>query len=228
MGRPETEPGRLCRTGGEDAELIAACRAGGHSRVRADRRALPARGGRGRVCGRTRSRARRGHRAGCVCHGCWTKLAGLRDVERLPAWLCGIARNIARARRRTLRREERSGGRVAGDSDAVRRARRAPRSEAALVAGARARARGVPRAARAVLLRAAVGTRGRADAWRERCGGAPAAVARACTARRRCEARRARTVALASRPRSRRARGDRARTSGPLVSMHHREEEDPC
>lgn len=35
----------------------------------------------------------------------WTKLAGLRDVERLPAWLCGIARNVARARRRVRGRE---------------------------------------------------------------------------------------------------------------------------
>ena len=29
MGRePEMEPGRLCRTGGDDTELIAACRRG--------------------------------------------------------------------------------------------------------------------------------------------------------------------------------------------------------
>jgi len=45
----------------------------------------------------------------------WTKLAGLRDVERLPAWLCGIARNVARARRRTLRREEPGEVEIAGD-----------------------------------------------------------------------------------------------------------------
>jgi RNA polymerase sigma factor (sigma-70 family) len=42
----------------------------------------------------------------------WTKLASLRDAERLPAWLCGIARNVARARRRVR-------GREVGETDAA-------------------------------------------------------------------------------------------------------------
>jgi RNA polymerase sigma factor (sigma-70 family) len=36
----------------------------------------------------------------------WSKLGSLRDSERLPAWLCGIARNLARTQRRRGRREE--------------------------------------------------------------------------------------------------------------------------
>jgi RNA polymerase sigma factor (sigma-70 family) len=36
----------------------------------------------------------------------WSKLGSLKDSERLPAWLCGIARNLARARRRKLDREQ--------------------------------------------------------------------------------------------------------------------------
>src|SRR2546423_4059943 len=35
----------------------------------------------------------------------WRKLDSLRDVERLPAWLCGIARQRARAATRTRGRE---------------------------------------------------------------------------------------------------------------------------
>src|SRR5512146_1156651 len=30
----------------------------------------------------------------------WRRFAELRDVERLPAWLCGIARNLARDARK--------------------------------------------------------------------------------------------------------------------------------
>jgi RNA polymerase sigma factor (sigma-70 family) len=36
----------------------------------------------------------------------WSRIGELRDPERLPAWLCGITRNLARARRRTLHREQ--------------------------------------------------------------------------------------------------------------------------
>ena len=35
----------------------------------------------------------------------WRRLGSLRDAERLPAWLCGIARNLARAARRHRGRE---------------------------------------------------------------------------------------------------------------------------
>jgi RNA polymerase sigma factor (sigma-70 family) len=35
----------------------------------------------------------------------WRKLAELRDPERLPAWLCGIARNVARDARKRVRGE---------------------------------------------------------------------------------------------------------------------------
>jgi len=35
----------------------------------------------------------------------WRRLAELRDTRRLPAWLCGIARNLARDARKRLRRE---------------------------------------------------------------------------------------------------------------------------
>jgi RNA polymerase sigma factor (sigma-70 family) len=35
----------------------------------------------------------------------WRRLAELRDPDRLPAWLCGIARNLARDTRKRLRRE---------------------------------------------------------------------------------------------------------------------------
>ncbi len=35
----------------------------------------------------------------------WRRLADLRDVERLPAWLCGIARNLGRDARKRLGRE---------------------------------------------------------------------------------------------------------------------------
>ena len=45
----------------------------------------------------------------------WSKLGSLKDSERLPAWLCGIARNLARARRRKLDREQ-SEVDIAGDA----------------------------------------------------------------------------------------------------------------
>ncbi len=35
----------------------------------------------------------------------WRQLAALREIERLPAWLCGIARNLARSARRKRGRE---------------------------------------------------------------------------------------------------------------------------
>lgn len=35
----------------------------------------------------------------------WNQLGSLRDVNRLPAWLCGIARNLARTARRRQHRE---------------------------------------------------------------------------------------------------------------------------
>src|SRR5262245_49835086 len=35
----------------------------------------------------------------------WRQLPQLREVERLPGWLCGIARNLARKTRRRLERE---------------------------------------------------------------------------------------------------------------------------
>ncbi len=35
----------------------------------------------------------------------WRQLATLREIDRLPAWLCGIARNLARAARRRRGRE---------------------------------------------------------------------------------------------------------------------------
>lgn len=35
----------------------------------------------------------------------WRQLAALRDIDRLPAWLCGIARNLARAAQRRRGRE---------------------------------------------------------------------------------------------------------------------------
>ncbi|MDB5557066.1 MAG: sigM [Rhizobium sp.] len=35
----------------------------------------------------------------------WRQLAALREIDRLPAWLCGIARNLARAARRRHGRE---------------------------------------------------------------------------------------------------------------------------
>jgi len=35
----------------------------------------------------------------------WRQLSALREIERLPAWLCGIARNLARAARRRRGRE---------------------------------------------------------------------------------------------------------------------------
>ncbi|HEY4176458.1 MAG TPA: sigma-70 family RNA polymerase sigma factor [Kofleriaceae bacterium] len=35
----------------------------------------------------------------------WDQLGGLRDSDRLPGWLCGIARNLARSARRRTRRE---------------------------------------------------------------------------------------------------------------------------
>jgi len=109
------EPGRLRRTGGEDAELIAACRAGDT-------------GAFGEIVARyqpavvavayaaVRDRVLAEDIAQDAFVTAWTKLAGLRDVERLPAWLCGIARNLARARRRTLRREEPAEVDVAGDT----------------------------------------------------------------------------------------------------------------
>src|SRR5438034_10868480 len=35
----------------------------------------------------------------------WRRLGELRHVERLPAWLCGIARNLARDARKRAHRE---------------------------------------------------------------------------------------------------------------------------
>src|SRR5262245_41110096 len=35
----------------------------------------------------------------------WRRLDDLRDASRLPAWLCGIARNLARGARKRMRRE---------------------------------------------------------------------------------------------------------------------------
>jgi RNA polymerase sigma factor (sigma-70 family) len=45
----------------------------------------------------------------------WSRLGGLRDAERLPAWLCGIARNVARAHRRRARRETTADVEIAAD-----------------------------------------------------------------------------------------------------------------
>src|SRR2546423_8086728 len=36
----------------------------------------------------------------------WRKLGDLRDAQRLPAWLCGIARNLARDARKRPRHED--------------------------------------------------------------------------------------------------------------------------
>jgi RNA polymerase sigma factor (sigma-70 family) len=100
--------------GRTDAELIAACRAG-------DTAAF------GEIVGRyqravvavayaaVRDRVLAEDVAQDAFVTAWTKLAALRDVERLPAWLCGIARNVARARRRLARREAPGEVDVAGD-----------------------------------------------------------------------------------------------------------------
>ena len=100
--------------GRTDAELIAACRAG-------DTAAF------GEIVGRyqravvavayaaVRDRVLAEDVAQDAFVTAWTKLGALRDVERLPAWLCGIARNVARARRRQALREAPGEADVAGD-----------------------------------------------------------------------------------------------------------------
>jgi RNA polymerase sigma factor (sigma-70 family) len=106
MGRePEMEPGRLCRTGGDDAELIAACRRGDTGAfgliVERYQRAVCA-----VAFAAVRDRVLAEDIAQDTFVMAWSKLSSLKDVERLPAWLCGIARNLARARRRKLDREQ--------------------------------------------------------------------------------------------------------------------------
>lgn len=101
--------------GKPDAELIAACRAGdtaafGQIVARYQRAVVAV------AYAAVRDRVLAEDIAQDAFVTAWTRLAGLRDVERLPAWLCGIARNVARARRRTLRREEPGDVEIAGDA----------------------------------------------------------------------------------------------------------------
>jgi RNA polymerase sigma factor (sigma-70 family) len=46
----------------------------------------------------------------------WRRLADLRDPERLPAWLCGIARNVARDARKRRRGEVQEDVDIAGET----------------------------------------------------------------------------------------------------------------
>ena len=90
--------------GRTDAELIAACRAGqaeafGEIVERYQRAVV------GVAYAAVRDRVLAEDVAQDAFVLAWTKLSGLREVERLPAWLCGIARNVARARRRVRGRE---------------------------------------------------------------------------------------------------------------------------
>jgi RNA polymerase sigma factor (sigma-70 family) len=93
------------REGESDAELVAACRRGdAHAFGAIVERYQRA------VCAVAYSHVRDRVLSEDIAQDtfvtAWHRLASLRDDERLPAWLCGIARNLARTRLRSGRREE--------------------------------------------------------------------------------------------------------------------------
>jgi len=104
---PNTEPGRLCQTGEDDRALVAACRAGdtaafGQIVERYQRVVVAV------AYAAVRDRELAADVAQDAFVTAWRKLvgdSGPRDDAKLPAWLCGIARNLARARMRTRGRE---------------------------------------------------------------------------------------------------------------------------
>lgn len=96
---PASEPG-----GRSDAELLAATRRGEHAAFGALVERYQ-----GVVCAvtysRTGDRALSEDVAQDTFLAAWRQLDQLREVERLCAWLCGIARNLARKARRKTSRE---------------------------------------------------------------------------------------------------------------------------